>query len=224
MDSSSPEQTLEELQVFEGVRASGSGRRRQLSSEDITSGRYKRTRSRLSDILHAGSLRSLQQQHQSSFEEPCTSPSSPSSPKVEPPPRRQVSWNPAVDVYFHEMILGYNCSVSSGAPVEIAWDKFHNDTAAVNEQYSRPTSRMKLAPGVRMRLCRLSGASAVEVMSRIEAVEIQRQQHAASVKLAKMEERKASKEAQKASGKNNQQTANNKHEGQTQSSCECCIL
>lgn len=143
-------------------------------------------------------------------------------PVTRKPERRHVSFVPHVHVHFHEMILGYNPAVSSGAPVELAWNKFDEQEQSVSDRYSPPMPKLKISEGLRMRICLSSGSTVVDVMSRVEAIDILRQQQVASIKMAKMEERKAAKAAAKQAKA--QSKAANKSSSTSRSGGECCVI
>ena len=227
-----------ELQLFEGGGHGGSGLRhaqrpRRLSSEDVQSlirgdGRYnrRRTSSQLSDLLASGSsrensIRSLSFDDESSFHKKPNNRQKNDKPKLQ----KFVSWaeGKPVHVYHHEMILGYNTSVSSGAPVEIDWEKLDYEAQEISDKRSRPPHKMKLSSGMRHRICLASGATAVQIMQRVETIEIQRQQHMASIRKAKAEDRKAALQAKKESAKEQRRSAKQNPNQLSQSSC-CIIL
>ena len=65
------------------------------------------------------------------------------------------------------------------------------------------------------------GEKAMEILERIEAIDIMRQQHVASVKQAKMEDRKAFKEAEKAAAKKGKATKKQNADPPQEA---CCII
>jgi hypothetical protein len=205
MDNSS-EKDLEELELFEGVSSSGRRTSRRLSAEDIESlqkgdGKYKRSPSLLRDLMQAGSLQSLANEEIVKADSTKDEPSAGSTPRKGRKPGRRVSWDRSVHVFSHPMVLGYNISVSSGPPVEIDWQKAEYKQQEVNEKYSKPTRQMKIPAAKRMRICSEAGHTAMDIMQRIEAVDILRQQHAYSVRKAKAEDRKMMLKAKKEAAK-----------------------
>lgn len=102
-----------------------------------------------------------------------------------------------VHIHYHEIILGYNISVSEGAPIELSWKRFGYESKSIDD-HARPslrtTQQLKIPGGKRLRMCRAAGHSSAEILSRIEAVDTLRQQHVLSVKKAKVEERLAARQ------------------------------
>ena len=215
-----------------------------------TEERRRKRPSNLSQILIAGSFRSsleggLEQQHDDDDDDKLMNPQQQETNKlvqeehedtsqrpsiiqktskqiIMDHKRRRISWNEVVRVHLHEMILGYNLGVSNGPPVELSWTKFLDEESILHEKFSKTMKELKIPSGVRFRLCRESGADAVQIMSRIEAVDIMRQQLVASVKHAKMEDRKALKQAKKASAKNRR--GNNGSSSEQEDGKGCCII
>ena len=134
------------------------------------------------------------------------------SPKT---PKQSISFG-TVLVHYHEPILGFNLGVSQGAPLELAWKRHDHESLTIEAHdarvqarpYHRTGKQLKLTASARVHMLRMAGHSMEEINSRIEAVDIFRQQLAASIKRAKMEDFKAAKQAAKQAKKVNRGNSN----------------